>query len=281
MQLFPTPRDFSRWILLLVVWGVVGNGSLHAADAGDIEAINTPGCSHFLVSGNSEYPPLLWRDRQDPNYLIGVVPALLQEILATLSVEVSVRHMGSWARVQQLARDGYLDMVAGAFMTEERLGYMDYIIPAIIQLPTAVWMATDRTFPYEGWGDLIGKRGSTLINNSFGQAFDDYAREHLTVEGVRSIEQSFLMLQAGRVDYVLYELLQGQVKLGLGGMQANFVAQPQYISSENLYFTFPKKSQCNSPEFRQSFTEIMERKVREGRVAALVEEYTARYIAGN
>ncbi|MCH8499911.1 MAG: transporter substrate-binding domain-containing protein [Marinobacter sp.] len=280
MGLFPTPFGLIRWLGILALWGVVGNGSLHAADAGDIETINAPACSSLLVSGNSEYPPLLWRDRQDPNTLTGVVPALLEEILSELSVDVSVRHMGSWARVQQLARDGYLDMVAGAFMTEERLGYMDYIMPAIIQLPTAVWLASNRVFPYEGWGDLAGKRGSTLINNSFGQAFDDYARDHLVIEGVRSIEQSFLMLQAGRVDYVLYELLQGQVKLGVRGMQASFTPQDNYISSENLYFTFPKKSQCNSPAFRQAFTTVMERKVREGRVAALVEEYTDKYISG-
>ena len=104
-----------------------------------VHALPDPSCNTHIVSGNPEYPPLLWRDQQRPGYLIGAVPALLKEITEPLGVNVEVRDIGSWARVQRMARQGDIDMVAGAFITSERIGYMDYLLPPITHLPTAVW----------------------------------------------------------------------------------------------------------------------------------------------
>jgi len=237
-------------------------------------------CTKLLVSGNSEYPPLLWRDPDNPDQLTGVVPALLQEILQPLGISADIRHIGSWARVQRLARDGNLDMVAGAFMTRERFGYMDYILPPIIQLPTAIWVPKGQAFLYRHWPDLLGKTGSTLIGNSFGQNFDRYAKDNLTIESVRSIDQSFLMAEAGRIGYVLYELLQGQVKLAREGKGEAFEALEKPISTEGLFFTFPKASACNSFELREQVAERLYELVTRGRVTELLDVYTARYIAG-
>ena len=144
-------------------------------------------CNTLTVSGNPEYPPLLWRDEQNPGFLNGAVPALLREITQPLGVTVEVKDIGSWARVQRMAREGEIDMVAGAFITSERIRYMDYLLPPVTHLPTAVWVPIGREFVYRHWPDLKGKRGSTLINNSFGQNFDRYAEQNLRIEGVRSI----------------------------------------------------------------------------------------------
>lgn len=239
---------------------------------------NNPPCTKLLVSGNSEYPPLLWRDPDSPEQLIGVLPALLQEMLQPLGLRADVRHIGSWARVQRLARDGDLDMVAGAFMTRERFGYMDYILPPIIHLPTAIWVPKGQTFLYRHWPDLQGKTGSTLIGNSFGQNFDRYAEQNLAIEPVRSIEQSFLMAQAGRVDYVLYELLQGQAKLARKGLTEEFEPLEKAISTEGLFFTFPKKSACNTFELREQIADRLYTLVTRGRVDELLDQYTALYI---
>ncbi len=239
-----------------------------------------PPCRDLLVSGNSEYPPLLWRDPDNNEELIGAVPALLQEILAPLGVRAEILNIGSWARVQRLAEDGELDMVAGAFMTRERFQYMDYILPPILYLPTAIWVPKGEAFLYRHWPDLQGKVGSTVIGNSFGNNFDRYAQDNLTIETVRSIEQSFLMAKAGRIDYVLYELLQGQVKLARDGLGEAFEALDKSVSTEGLFFTFPKKSLCNSFEFREQVADRLFDLVQSGRVRDLVNEYTARYVEG-
>lgn len=240
-------------------------------------ALPDPPCTTLIVSGNPEYPPLLWRDAQYPGYLIGAVPALLREITEPWGVNVEVKDIGSWARVERMARQGDIDMVAGAFITSERIGYMDYLLPPITHLPTAVWVPRGREFAYRHWPDLKGKRGSTLINNSFGQNFDRYADENLQIEGVRSIEQSFQMALVDRVDYVLYEVLQGEAKLESLGIGDRFVPLPVPVSREGLFFTFSKASPCNSYELRERIAESLYELVNSGRADDLIRQYKALY----
>ena len=168
-------------------------------------------------------------------------------------------------------------MVAGAFITSERIGYMDYLLPPITHLPTAVWVPKGREFVYRHWPDLMGKRGSTLINNSFGQNFDRYAEQNLLIEGVRSIEQSFQMALVDRVDYVLYEVLQGGVKLEYLGIADQFVSLSPPVSREGLFFTFSKASPCNSFELRERIAESLYELVNTGRVDELIRRYKDLY----
>lgn len=234
-------------------------------------------CDTLVVSGNPDYPPLLWRSDRAPGLLTGAVAAFLREVVEPLGVEVQIRDTGSWARVQRQAELGEIDLVAGAFMTPERIGYMDYVVPAMAHLPTMIWVPKTRPLVYRHWPDLRGKQGSTLINNSFGQGFDRYAKGNLTIDGVRTIEQSFLMAKANRVDYVLYEQLQGQVKLALLGLADEFVALEPPVSREGLFFGFPKRSACNSVAFRDAFKAQLSLLNDQGRLQTLIEEYTDRY----
>lgn len=237
-------------------------------------------CKTLFVSGNSEYPPLLWRDSKNPEYLTGVVPTLLKEIVEPMGLKANIRYIGSWARVQHMARSGDLDMVAGAFMTSERFGYMNYILPPILQLPTAVWVPADKSFVYRHWPDLLGKTGTTLIGNSFGQNFDRYAEENLSIVPVRSISQSFAMAEVGRADYVLYERLQGEAKLAREGREHLFRALETPVSSEGLFYTFSKSSPCNTFALREAVADRLYKLVQAGRVEELLDKYTERYVNG-
>lgn len=241
-------------------------------------AAENSNCKTLTASGNPEYPPLLWEDPVAPEQLTGAVTALLGEILESLGVKLEVQNLGSWARVQRLARIGELDMIAGAFITSERIQYMDYLLPPFTNLAASIWVPKDKVFEYRHWPDLQGKRGSTLINNSFGQGFDRYAEKNLQIVGVRTIEQSFEMAIAGRIDYVLYERLQGQVKLQRLGLADEFVALDVPVSTEGLFFTFSKNSRCNTFEFRERIADRLYTLINEGRLDELVSEYTARYM---
>lgn len=264
--------------MLSVLCRVVSVSSLLMTFASAAQAQERFSCETLEVSGNPEYPPLLWQSSQAPGLLTGAVPQLLREIVEPLGIRVKVRDIGSWARVQRQAELGEIDLVAGAFITPERIGYMDYVLPPMIHLETNVWVLKHREFEYRHWPDLKGRQGSTLINNSFGQRFDRYASENLDIESVRSIEQSFLMAKAERVDYVLYEELQGRVKLARLGLDDDFVALEPAISREGLFFAFPKRSRCNSEALREAFMLSLNQLTNEGRLSELVSEYTRRYV---
>ncbi|MCE2573286.1 transporter substrate-binding domain-containing protein [Motilimonas eburnea] len=207
-------------------------------------------CRNLVVTGNAEYPPILWRDAENPGKLTGVAVELLELALMDSGISIDARDRGNWARAQQDARRGEIDMLAGAFITEERQTYMDYIQPQFTDVPSVVWVAKGKEFDYQHWQDLKGKRGGTLINNSFGQDFDQYAKQNLEIRNSATAERSFTMLLAGRFDYALYELYQGLTILESSGLKSNITHLSKPVSVEGLYFTLSKKSGCNTPALR-------------------------------
>lgn len=235
-------------------------------------------CSTLAVSGNPEYPPVLWVRGDGSGALAGVAVELLEDALKGRPERAQVRYVGAWSRVQQEAREGRLDMIAGAFITDERQTWMDYIQPAFLVMPNVVFVRKDAPFTMNSWDDLRGKHGDTLINNSFGQAFDAYAREHLEIEGVASIEQAFARLLLGRTDYVLYEQYQGYALAEAGGFADRITHLASPISSEGLYFTLSKKSPCNTPQLRAHLTEKVRELVAQGVPAQRIQPALARWL---
>ncbi|BEU03792.1 hypothetical protein OAG1_25920 [Agarivorans sp. OAG1] len=212
-------------------------------------------CNRLVVTGNAEYPPILWRDQNHPGKLTGLAIELLELALMDTEISVDARDRGVWARALQEAKHGEIDMLAGAFLTNERQEYMDYIVPQFTDVPSVVWTKKGNEFNYQKWEDLLDRRGGTLVNNSFGQDFDAYAKKNLKILSSASAERSFAMLLADRFDYVLYELYQGLTILESAGLKSKVVALDNPISIEGLYFTFSKKSGCNSEALRRHLSE--------------------------
>lgn len=206
-------------------------------------------CEVLQVSGNPEYPPFLWRDARNPERLTGAAVRLLETALVGTGIRIEARYTGPWSRAQEEARVGRIDMLAGAFMTDERKTWMDYVVPAMMAMENVIFVRRGQDFPFERWDDLKGRRGDTLIKNSFGQAFDTFAREQLDIEEVRSIEFAFERLRLGRTDYVIYELFQGLAIAQARRFSDEITALTPAISSEGLYFTVSKKSACGTPAF--------------------------------
>lgn len=152
-------------------------------------------------------------------------------------------------RVQEQARGGRIDLIAGAFLTVPRLGYMDYFYPVFRTTRTVIWTRKQDRFTYKKWDSLKGQRGLTVINNSFGDAFDRYAKVNLKLDAVPMLEQAYRMLAVGRVDYVIYEEDPG---IAFAGMLKynDFTTSKIAVSNEGLYLTMPHLSPCNTPEMR-------------------------------
>jgi polar amino acid transport system substrate-binding protein len=225
---------------MLVLLGLLCGGGVDAAER----------CRHLMATGNPEYPPYLWRSPQNPDRLVGANADLLEEIGKQLGIQIDVVYSGPWSRAQEEARTGHVDLIAGAFLTVPRLGAMDYVHPAFYTTANVVWVNKKQRFDYRGWGDLHGRRGATLVNNSFGQEFDAFARQDLSIEGVASVTQAFRMLSLGRADYVLYELYPGLAVAETLDMEDDVEPLDPPVSSEALFLTLSHASPCNEPWLR-------------------------------
>lgn len=214
-------------------------------------------CERLVATGNPEYPPYLWRDPQNPQKLIGANADLLQQIGEQIGVEIEVMHTGPWSRAQDEVRTGRVDLLAGAFLTLPRLESMDYVHPAFYITPSMVWVRKGQEFPYSGWEDLRGRVGGTLVNNSFGQQFDAFAKANLTLESVPSLTQAFQKLLLGRTEYVLYERYPGVALANTLGLMEDLQALEPPISSEGLFLTLSHNSACNDPWLRGQLAKKM------------------------
>jgi len=207
------------------------------------------GCPLLVASGNPQYPPYLWRDPSDEQKLVGANADLMQWLAAEIGIPVETRYVGPWGRVQEEMRAGRIDLIAGAFFTLPRTEYMDYFHPAFRETRSVIWTRTAAPVPFKRWGDLAGRQGVTVINNSFGVEFDNYARQSLKITQVASIEQAILMLQRGRADYLIYEDTPAEAYAARGGGVAIQPLLPA-IAREGLYVTLSHRSRCNTPELR-------------------------------
>ncbi|MFZ3153582.1 substrate-binding periplasmic protein [Pseudomonas sp.] len=221
-------------------------------------------CERLVATGNPEYPPYLWRDPQNPQQLIGANADLLKHLAKELGVTVEILYTGPWSRAQDEVRTGRVDLIAGAFLTLPRLEVMDYVHPAFYFTPSVVWVHRGAEFPYAGWEDLRNRTGDTLVNNSFGQQFDTYAKSNLTLEGVASLTQAFQKLLLGRTDYVLYERYPGQALANSLGMQDDLLVLDPPISSEGLYLTLSHNSVCNDAWLRGMLAKKMNEAIASG-----------------
>jgi polar amino acid transport system substrate-binding protein len=227
-------------------------------------------CKQLVATGNPEYPPYLWRDPADANRLIGANAELMQFLSKEIGIPIEVRYAGSWARVQEEAKLGRVDLIAGAFFTLERLDYMDYVYPSFRETRSLVWDRQSAPIKYQRWADLQGLSGVTVINNSFGEDFDRFAKTSLKIATVPSLEQALKMLQLGRVDYLVYEespALAYIAKLGMDGLQPMATS----ISNESLYLTLSHKSACNSSEMRAALAKAMYKLARQNVMKKLID----------
>ncbi len=207
------------------------------------------GCPMLVASGNPQYPPYLWRDPTDEQKLIGANADLMQWLAAEIGIPVETRYVGPWGRVQEEMRAGRVDLIAGAFFTLPRTEYMDYFHPAFRETRSVIWTRSASPVPYKRWSDLAPRQGVTVINNSFGVEFDNYARQSLKISQVASIEQAIVMLQRGRADYMIYEDTPAEAYATRSGGPAIQPLLPA-IAREGLYLTLSHRSRCNTPELR-------------------------------
>lgn len=222
-----------------------------------LSAANTA-CTTIKASGNAEYPPYLWRASDNPDQLTGAVRFLIDDLANEIGVPISLTYSGPWGRVQEEVAAGRVDMIAGAFFTEPRTLYMDYLYPEFQGTQTSVWVNEEKPFTFNVWHDLKAHRGVTVINNSFGQEFDEFAKSQLNISQVASLEQGLRMVSAKRADYLIYEEEPGRAYAEQLHVQ-KLITLPTEVTRQNLYLTISKKSACNTPELKAKLTKALEK----------------------
>lgn len=256
----------------LLVAALIGVAAAVVAAAAP--ASSAPVCTRLIASGNPQYPPYLWRDPAHPELLIGANQALMQWLSKEIGLPIELRYVGPWSRVQEEARAGRIDLVAGAFFTLPRTEVMDYVYPPFRETRSVVLVRSSKPIGYQQREDLIGRAGLTVVNNSFGEDFDRFMRERLKMNHVANLEQGLRMLELGRAEFLLYEDGPAQAYIASLGVQGLKELSPA-IAQERLHLTVSHQSACNTAQLRGQLSRAMAKLQREGRMSEFVQQGVA------
>ncbi|MBW1804126.1 MAG: amino acid ABC transporter substrate-binding protein [Deltaproteobacteria bacterium] len=222
------------------------------------------------ISGLPNYPPVLWKAK---GTLVGVGAELAKTICTELGVSFKFKPL-PWLRALSEAEDGQIDMVAGAYFKKDRQKYMDYSVP-FMKDPAVIFVMKGHAFPFKGLKDLKGRKGVTMLGYSWGEDFDRFAEEHLDMTTVTKPLQALQMLERDRVDFFVYGLYSGGFVATETGMADKVESLAHYLSQEDLYITFSKKSKFRHLLPRAN--EIIKRLKDEGVIDRWIEQYLKEY----
>ncbi|MBP0940421.1 transporter substrate-binding domain-containing protein [Pseudomonas alliivorans] len=222
----------------------------------------TPGfaagkCERLIVTGSPDAPPYLWRDPQDPRHLMGANADLLKQAAGTLGLKVEFLYAGKRSQALEEVRTGRMDLLADAPMNAAQLDALDYIHPAIVQNDIVIWTRRDHDVPLTTLSELHGHGGAISDKTRLTPAFDETARQQLTLERVSGLTPAFQKLALGEVEYVLAGRYAGMVMVQTLGLSSDVVAQPLPLDRPGFYLALSFNSACNDPWLRGQLAKKM------------------------
>ena len=232
-------------------------------------------CERLIASGNPDQPPYLWRDPQHPQQLIGASADLLKELGQALGLKIALVDAGKRSAAEADAASGRVDLLAGTYLTAERLERFDFVHPAYLDLPVHVWVARDKARQYASLADLASHSGLAVGSAAFPPALAE-PLAMLKPARTRHAEDALRQLQQGKVDYLLLERQAGQglvERLALHGLQA---LEPP-LGSAPLYLAISHNSACNDPWLRGQLAKKMTEFVAAGLPQTLLQRNLQRW----
>ncbi|MGY0193888.1 substrate-binding periplasmic protein [Leptothrix sp. BB-4] len=206
-----------------------------------VRATTAAPCTRVVFSANPDYPPYHWAEG---DRIVGASVALTGRILDELGVAWEARHVGPWPRVLKSAEHGQIDLIVSLKPTPEREAYLVFTRAPAFPNPMAVFAAKARPVRFDSPQDLVGKRGGRTAGDRFGDVFDRYAEQSLTLEDADSLNVNFQKLVAGRIDYVVTGLYTGRAQLLRLGLADKVVPLPRPVNEGDVHHGFSRLSPC-------------------------------------
>jgi polar amino acid transport system substrate-binding protein len=197
-------------------------------------------CRELIYAANPSYPPYHWKV-SDTAYDGASIELLELVVPSGVTLKPVVL---PWKRALEWARLGKVDLLVSLRITPERSEYLKFTAHRAFPNPIVVFVQADRIFTFSSWADLKGKKGGISFGDTFGNGFDEYLREELTIEEAPTMENNFVKLEAGRIDYFVTSKFVGRAYATLHQKEAVFSSLPSAISEMDIHFGFSRVSPC-------------------------------------
>lgn len=206
-------------------------------------------CS-ILVYGNAsyaanfrlvtvEFPPLHYADAK--GQATGAAVEIVRDVLKGLGHTADISVV-PWSRALSFCRDGEIDGMFTVYRLPEYEAILDFSKEVFIPHIIAIYTSTGKSKNFSGNpADLAAGTIGTVNAISYGERFDKL-KERLKLERVESLDSSFKMLTAGRIDYVVSNRYSAEFSIRNLAITNSVVEMSPPIDMVASYFAFSKKS---------------------------------------
>ncbi len=206
----------------------------------------------LTACGDMDYPPFTYsqemvgsKDRVNikiHSEIMGVGPDVLNMIFGEHGITVDSKYVGNWKRCQIAVEDGDIDIIMGAYKTKEREQLYLYPETPLANDPVTIFVWKDRTFKFEHWDDLKGKKVGIARGVSTGERLDEWLKEHTSISVVTRRVQNYKKLKRGRIDFCIGGKYAELIQIALYKFEGKVVPLKNSPIVEKTYLAISKKS---------------------------------------
>lgn len=203
----------------------------------------------ITVTGHPDYSPVSFQNK-NLNTIEGIAVERLRRAVERMGFKLKSVYTGTWARAQEEVKLGRIDILLPPYKTDERLDWLHFQKMPFMMDETAVFVRKNKNIKFSELNDLLKYRGVAIINDSFGDEFDQFDREKLKLKRLASTEQCFRFLLKDRADFLVAGLHAGNRMLELMREKNNFIILPRRVIVTGMYAGVSKKSELfkNRPD---------------------------------
>ena len=187
---------------------------------------------------NPNYPPYDWaiNDSEYAGACVELLPLIAPKGYIFRAVVVP------WARAQEMAKRGEIDMLVNIRVTPERSKWLDFSNNPTFSNPIVVFMRKDKAVPFKSWDELKPLQGGVTLGDAFGNGFDEYLTKNLKVDVIQNMSGNFAKLNSGRIDYFVGGYYMGMAFLSHAQYREHITALSPPISNNSIHLGFSKLS---------------------------------------
>lgn len=247
-----------------------------------IQGLNTQASNENIVSitGHPDYPPVIWHSKKDDK-LKGVAVEATETFLKELDYKVKNRPIATWARSLKEVSEGNVDIILPPYLTKPREKQYLYPQTPFMMDETVLFIRKDSNLKFTKLSDLRAYKGAAIINDSFGDEFDQYNRKVLKIKRLTKTEQCFRFLLKGRTDYVVAGKSAGIAVMAQMGVDDKIQIHSRPVIQTGMYLGASLKSKKNINKIIEHFEKRTLQWKKEGKFKELEEKYFRLYLKEN